>query len=61
MLIRLGFEVALDFIKPAAVVLMTYVHPSQQSKIRKPERFSVQPHVPVGPRRADRCRLAAVL
>jgi transglutaminase-like putative cysteine protease len=46
MLIRVGFEVALDFVKPAAVVLMTYVHPSQQGRIRRPERLTLQP--PVG-------------
>ncbi len=47
MLIRVGFEVALDFVKPAAVVLMTYVHPSRLYHIRKPERLIVQPHVAV--------------
>jgi transglutaminase-like putative cysteine protease len=46
-LIRLGFEVALDFIKPASVVMMTYLHPSQLHMIRKPERLTLQPHVPV--------------
>jgi transglutaminase-like putative cysteine protease len=47
MLIRLGFEAGFDFIKPAAVVLMTALHPSQLPKVRKPERFTIQPQVPV--------------
>jgi len=47
MLIRAGFELALDFAKPTAVVLMTSVHPSQRHKIREPERFTIEPQVPV--------------
>ena len=41
MLIRLGFEAAFDFTKPAAVVLMAALHPSQLSKVRRPEQFTV--------------------
>ena len=47
MLIRLGFEAAFDFVKQAAVVLMAALHPSQLPKVRKPERFTIQPHVTV--------------
>jgi transglutaminase-like putative cysteine protease len=47
MLIRVGFEVALDFVKPSPVVLMPYIHPSRVSTIRRPERLTVNPPVPV--------------
>src|SRR5260370_923882 len=47
MLIRVGFEAAFDFAKPAAVVLMTYIHPSRANAIRKSERLTVNPHASV--------------
>jgi transglutaminase-like putative cysteine protease len=47
MLIRVGFEAAFEFSKPAPVLLMTFVHPSRAASLRGPERFSVQPHVVV--------------
>src|SRR6266852_3834776 len=47
MLIRVGFEVTLDFVKPSPVVLMPYIHPSRTASIRQPERLTVNPHVPV--------------
>ncbi len=47
MLIRVGFELALDFVKPTSVVLMPYIHPSRVSTIREPERLTVHPRVPV--------------
>lgn len=47
MLIHIGFEAAFDFLKPSAVVLMTYLHPSRLHDLRKPERLTVQPHVAV--------------
>jgi transglutaminase-like putative cysteine protease len=47
MLIRVGFEVTLDFVKPSPVVLMPYIHPSLTASIRQPERLTVSPQVPV--------------
>jgi len=47
MMIHVGFEVALDFIKPTSVVLIPYIHPSRASTIRRPERLTVNPQVPV--------------
>jgi transglutaminase-like putative cysteine protease len=47
MIIRAGFEAAFDFLKPTAVVLMAYVHPSRSFSLREPERLTVQPQVVV--------------
>jgi transglutaminase-like putative cysteine protease len=47
MIIRAGFEAAFDFSKPAAVLLMAYVHPSRTSTIRWIERLTVKPQVEV--------------
>jgi transglutaminase-like putative cysteine protease len=43
MIIRAGFEAAFDFSKPAAVLLMAYVHPSRASTIRWLQPVTVQP------------------
>lgn len=47
MLIRVGFEIALTFPQPTAVVLMLHVHPSRLWSLREPEQFEVEPSVPV--------------
>jgi transglutaminase-like putative cysteine protease len=47
MLIRAGFEAALDFSRPTAVLFMVYVHPSRASSLRELERLTVQPQVVV--------------
>jgi len=39
MLIGVGYEVTLDFVKPSPVVLMPYTHPSRTASIRQPERL----------------------
>src|SRR5438309_5704856 len=39
MLIRVGYEVTLDVVKPSPVVLMPYIHPSRTASIRQPERL----------------------
>ncbi len=39
MLIGVGYEVTLDFVKPSPVVLMPYIHPSRTASIRQPERL----------------------
>ena len=48
MLIHVGFEAAFDFSGPTAVVLMPYIHPSRVNTIRRPERLTIEPRVPVG-------------
>jgi transglutaminase-like putative cysteine protease len=47
MLIRVGFEVALDFVKPTSVVLLPFIHPSRSSMIRRGERLTVHPDGPI--------------
>ncbi|MBS0262611.1 MAG: transglutaminase family protein [Planctomycetes bacterium] len=47
MLIRVGFEAALEFLNPTAVVLLASLHPSLSSTIRKPERLTIRPRVPL--------------
>ena len=43
MLIRVGCEVAFTFPRPAAIVLMLYLHPSRLPTIRTPERLESEP------------------
>ena len=47
MLIRVGYDMALHFPEPTAMVLMLSLHPSRASTIRQPERLEVQPDVAV--------------
>ncbi len=47
MLIRVGCEVAFTFPRPAAMVLMLYLHPSRMPTVRKPERLESDPWLPV--------------
>ena len=47
MLIRVGYDMALHFPQPTAMVLMLALHPSRASTIRQPERVEVQPDVAV--------------
>ena len=47
MLIRVGYDMALHFPQPTAMVLMLSLHPSRASTIRQPERFEVKPGVAV--------------
>jgi transglutaminase-like putative cysteine protease len=47
MLIRAGFEAAFDFIKPTAVLLVPYIHPSLAPNVRWLDRLAVQPPVNV--------------
>ena len=47
MLIRVGCEVAFDAPRPAAMVLMLYLHPSRGPNVRKAERLVVEPAVPI--------------
>ncbi len=47
MLIRVGCEIAFDFPEPTALMLMLYLHPVRAPTIRRPERFQIEPQVPI--------------
>lgn len=47
MLIRAGYEIALSFPQPTAVVLMLRIHPSRASSIREPEQLATEPDAPL--------------
>jgi len=47
MLIRVGYEIALSFPQPTAVVLMLRVHPSRRHTLHTPEQFETVPELPV--------------
>ena len=46
MQIRIGFEIALSFPQPTAVVLSLHVHPSRESTLHGPEQFDMEPRIP---------------
>jgi transglutaminase-like putative cysteine protease len=47
MLIRVGCELEFTFPRPAAMVLMLYLHPSRGPTIKRAERLESQPWLPV--------------
>ena len=47
MLIKVGYEIAFESPAPVAMVLMLYLHPSRAMTIRKPERLTLAPALPV--------------
>jgi transglutaminase-like putative cysteine protease len=47
MLIKIGFEIALRFPLPTAVITLLHVHPSRRSDLIEPERLAVDPELPV--------------
>src|SRR6202162_5889708 len=47
MLIKIGFEIALRFPLPTAVITLLHVHPSRGSDLIEPERLAVDPELPV--------------
>jgi transglutaminase-like putative cysteine protease len=47
MLIKIGFDIALNFQSPAAVVHLLHVHPSRSSDLLEPERFTIDSDLPV--------------
>ena len=47
MLIRTGYEIALSFPQPTAMLTLLHVHPERAATIREPERLDVEPWVPV--------------
>src|SRR5437764_15913 len=46
MLIRVGCELVFEFPRPAAMVLMLYLHPSRSPTIRRAERLESEPWLP---------------
>jgi transglutaminase-like putative cysteine protease len=47
MLIHIGYELVFDLPAPVSILLMLYTHPDQASRLRQPERLTVEPYVPV--------------
>lgn len=47
MLIKVDFEISFTFPESTPVVLMTYLHPSRDSTVRKPECCTIDPVVPI--------------
>jgi transglutaminase-like putative cysteine protease len=47
MLIRIGYDIALNYSFPTAVIDLLHVHPSRRSDLLAPERFTTDPELPV--------------
>src|SRR5438552_6785586 len=47
MQIRIGYELAFEVPRPAAMQLMLYVHPERAGDLRHAERIVVEPAIPV--------------
>src|SRR5271154_5580677 len=47
MLIKIGYNIALKFAFPTAVIHLLHVHPSRRSDLVEPERFWTEPALPV--------------
>src|ERR1700693_1421464 len=47
MLIKIGYNIALKFAFPTAVIHLLHVHPSRRSDLVEPERFETYPDLPV--------------
>jgi len=47
MLIKIGYNIALKFAFPTAVIHLLHVHPSRRSHLVEPERFRTDPDLPV--------------
>ena len=47
MLIKIGYNIALKFVFPTAVIHLLHVHPSRRSHLVAPERFEIDPDLPV--------------
>ncbi len=47
MLLKVGFEIAVDSPQPAPMLLMLYLHPTRELTTRRPDALEVTPHVPV--------------
>lgn len=46
MLIRIGYELQLEFLQPTPVVFMLNVHPSRINDLVEPDQMMITPHVP---------------
>jgi transglutaminase-like putative cysteine protease len=47
MLIKIGYNIALKFAYPTALIHLLHVHPSRRSDLVEPERFGTYPELPV--------------
>jgi transglutaminase-like putative cysteine protease len=47
MMIKIGFEIALNLQVPTAVIFLLRVHPSREADLVQPETLQVQPEVPM--------------
>ena len=47
MLLQVDFEISFMFAASTPVLLMTYLHPSRHETVWSPERFTIEPLVPV--------------
>jgi hypothetical protein len=47
MLIKIGYNIALKFAFPTAMIHLLHVHPSRRSHLVEPERFETDPDLPV--------------
>jgi len=47
MLIHLGYEFLFDVPSPVPMLLKLYLHPSQLSKVKKPEKLRIEPETSV--------------
>jgi transglutaminase-like putative cysteine protease len=47
MLIKIGYNIALNFASPTAVIHLLHVHPSRRSHLVEPERFETDPDLPL--------------
>jgi transglutaminase-like putative cysteine protease len=47
MLIHIGYELVFDLQAPVSILLMLYTHPEQAHLLRRPEKLTVDPQIPV--------------
>jgi transglutaminase-like putative cysteine protease len=47
MLIKIGYDIALNFSSPTAVIHLLHVHPSRRGDLIEPERLTTAPDLPV--------------
>jgi transglutaminase-like putative cysteine protease len=47
MLIKIGYDIAVNFPNPTTVIHLLHVHPSRRSDLLEPERFATYPGLPI--------------
>jgi transglutaminase-like putative cysteine protease len=47
MLIHVGYELLFDSPAPVPMLLKLYLHPSEDSEVKKPERLNIEPDLPI--------------